>query len=156
MARGSEAKSPLRFIRGFRRILVTANGERRDVTIHEAKRQTERRIPREVVPCSFVPCWSVRFCFSPPAFCRTPPRVRPQARTTGSAVIVELFTSEGCSGCPPADAVLRQINLKQTSAGQLIVGISEHVTYWNSLGWKVPFSSPEFTERQTLCIAPVS
>ena len=57
---------------------------------------------------------------------------------TGSAVIVELFTPEGCSSCPPADAMLRQINLKQTGAGQLIVGISEHVTYWNDLGWKDP------------------
>jgi hypothetical protein len=66
----------------------------------------------------------------------------------GSVVIVELFTSEGCSDCPPADALLRQINLRQTRAGQLIVGISEHVTYWNSLGWKDPFSSPEFTDRQ--------
>ena len=75
----------------------------------------------------------------------------------GSAVIVELFTSEGCSSCPPADAMLRQINLKQTGAGQLIVGISEHVTYWNNLGWKDPFSSPEFTERQEcLRCAPVS
>ena len=74
----------------------------------------------------------------------------------GSSVIVELFTSEGCSSCPPADAVLRQINLKQTSAGQLIVGISEHVTYWNSLGWKDPFSSPEFTERQTVYASHLS
>jgi hypothetical protein len=74
----------------------------------------------------------------------------------GSSVIVELFTSEGCSSCPPADAVLRQINLKQTSAGQLIVGISEHVTYWNSLGWKDPFSSPEFTERQAVYASHLS
>ena len=74
----------------------------------------------------------------------------------GSVVIVELFTSEGCSDCPPADAVLRQINLKQTSAGQLIVGISEHVTYWNNLGWKDPFSSPEFTERQEVYAARLS
>ena len=65
-----------------------------------------------------------------------------------SAAIVELFTCEGCLSCPPADALLRQINLKQTSAGQLIIGISEHVTYWNNLGWKDPYSSPEFTERQ--------
>jgi hypothetical protein len=74
----------------------------------------------------------------------------------GSAVIVELFTSEGCSSCPPADALLREINLKQTSAGQLIVGISEHVTYWNNLGWKDPFSSPEFTERQDVYASRLS
>ena len=63
-------------------------------------------------------------------------------------VLVELFTSEGCSSCPPADALLRQVNGTQTSAGQLIVGISEHVTYWNSLGWSDPFSSDVNTERQ--------
>jgi hypothetical protein len=74
----------------------------------------------------------------------------------GSAVIVELFTSEGCSSCPPADALLRQVNLKQTGAGQLIVGISEHVTYWNDLGWKDPFSSPEFTDRQNVYASHLS
>lgn len=67
-----------------------------------------------------------------------------------SAVIIELFTSEGCSSCPPADALLRQINLKQTDSGQLIVGISEHVTYWNNLGWKDPYSLPLYTERQSV------
>jgi hypothetical protein len=66
-----------------------------------------------------------------------------------SVAVVELFTSEACSSCPPADALLRQINLKRTGAGQLIVGISEHVTYWNSLEWKDPFSSLTFTDRQS-------
>lgn len=66
----------------------------------------------------------------------------------GSVVIVELFTSEGCSSCPPADSLLRQIHLKETNAGQLIVGISEHVTYWNNLGWKDPYSAQVFTDRQ--------
>lgn len=63
-------------------------------------------------------------------------------------VLVELFTSEGCSSCPPADALLSQVNGKRTSAGQLVVGISEHVTYWNGLGWSDPFSSAAYTERQ--------
>lgn len=73
-----------------------------------------------------------------------------------SVAIVELFTSEGCSSCPPADALLRQINLKQTNAGQLIVGISEHVTYWNDLGWKDPYSLPAFTERQSVYASRLS
>jgi hypothetical protein len=78
------------------------------------------------------------------------------AQERRSVVIVELFTSEGCSDCPPADALLRQINLKQTGAGQLIVGISEHVTYWNNLGWKDPFSAAEFTERQDVYASRLS
>jgi hypothetical protein len=71
-----------------------------------------------------------------------------QKAVQSHAVLVELFTSEGCSSCPPADALLRQLNGKSISSGQLIVGISEHVTYWNSLGWTDPFSASAYTDRQ--------
>jgi hypothetical protein len=64
------------------------------------------------------------------------------------AVLVELFTCEGCSSCPPADALLQKVNGKYSDADQLIVGVSEHVTYWNGLGWSDPFSSSAYTERQ--------
>jgi hypothetical protein len=65
-----------------------------------------------------------------------------------NVVLVELFTSEGCSSCPPADALLREVNGKLTGSGQLVVGISEHVTYWNQLGWQDPYSSADYVERQ--------
>jgi hypothetical protein len=76
--------------------------------------------------------------------------------TTSSVAILELFTSEGCSSCPPADALLGQINLKQTEGGQLVVGISEHVTYWNNLGWKDPYSLAVFTNRQSVYASRLS
>src|SRR5579884_4237636 len=63
-------------------------------------------------------------------------------------VVVELFTSEGCSSCPPADALLG--HLRQDLAAQQIevIPLGLHVAYWNSLGWKDRFSSAAFTQRQ--------
>jgi hypothetical protein len=61
-----------------------------------------------------------------------------------SAAVLELFTSEGCSSCPPADRLLPQLADLDAS----VIPLSFHVDYWNHLGWKDPFSKAEFSERQ--------
>jgi hypothetical protein len=70
-----------------------------------------------------------------------PPKLGP------APVVVELFTSQGCSSCPPADALIHDIANDPSMRGR-VIPLAFHVDYWDSLGWRDPFSSAEWTQRQ--------
>lgn len=61
------------------------------------------------------------------------------------STVVELFTSQGCSSCPPADALVADI---QEQYGEEVITLSYHVDYWDYIGWKDPFASSAYTQRQ--------
>src|SRR5216684_1734725 len=72
-----------------------------------------------------------------------PPKLGP------NPVVVELFTSQGCSSCPPADALIHDIAGDSALRGR-VIPLAFHVDYWDRLGWRDPFSSAEWSQRQAL------
>ncbi len=67
----------------------------------------------------------------------------PALAETKPLVVVELFTSQGCSSCPPADAVMQELALRRD-----VIGLALHVDYWDYIGWKDQYASPEYSKRQ--------
>lgn len=66
------------------------------------------------------------------------------AQDKNATVVLELFTSQGCSSCPSADKLVKELNSKDSN----VIALSYHVDYWNYIGWKDPFSAASFTEKQ--------
>jgi hypothetical protein len=77
-----------------------------------------------------------------------PARAPATQPATESFAVVELFTSEGCSSCPPADQALSDMVRDARAQGQRIFPLAFHVDYWDRLGWRDPFSDPAYSDRQ--------
>lgn len=94
----------------------------------------------------------VSSCTTPEGAANNSAPSEPQSKPSGTRepVLVELFTSEGCGNCPPADRALAFLETQQPVAGADVITLGYHVDYFNDRGWKDEYSSAEYTRRQNL------
>lgn len=89
-------------------------------------------------------------CMGIAAYIARPDEPRAGTPVPRGFAVVELFTSEGCSSCPPADEALIELLDKSQRDGRAVIALGFHVDYWNRLGWKDPFSDARWSERQRI------
>jgi hypothetical protein len=80
--------------------------------------------------------------------CTATPTAAGEPRIDEAPLVIELFTSQGCSSCPPADALVNKLAKAGTLGGRAVIPLTFHVDYWDDLGWPDPFASAAWTERQ--------
>jgi len=87
--------------------------------------------------------WMAGFLMGTALAISAPPAWAAQPLSTSTPVVVELYTSQGCSSCPPADALLGEL-----AALSNVIALSFHADYWDSIGWRDGFAMPEASRRQ--------
>jgi hypothetical protein len=80
--------------------------------------------------------------------CTTSPSAAEAPRVDEAPLVIELFTSQGCSSCPPADALVNKLAKAGQLGGRAVIPLTFHVDYWDDLGWPDPFATAAWTERQ--------